>query len=63
MCGRYHIYEVHPESNSREMETRCLCPECAKEEKGEVEIYETDGGVICSRCGREPQERRAYAYM
>lgn len=63
MCGRYHIYEIHIPSDSTEVETRCLCPECAKEVKGGAEVYETDGGIICSKCGSEPQERGGYVYM
>lgn len=62
MCGRYHIYEVHPVPASNTVEMKCLCPKCAKE-RGDVEIYEKDGGVICSKCGSEPKERRSYAYM
>lgn len=59
MSGRYDIYIVKPNKHTDHTEVRCLCPECADRPSwGVQEMYEKDGGLICSGCGKEPVERR-----
>lgn len=58
MCGRFHIYLVKPTKTTDHLESRSLCPSCAKNPSwGVQEVYEKDGGIICSGCGEQPQER------
>ena len=57
MSGRFHIYIVKTSIRSQHIETRSLCPTCALKAIWRVEeLYERNGGVICSGCGVEPKQ-------
>jgi len=57
MSGRFHIYIIKRSSNGPQIESRSLCPECASRPMWRVqELYERNGGVICSGCGVEPAQ-------
>ena len=60
MSGRFHIYIIKSSVRSNHIESRSLCPECALQPGWRVEeLYERNGGVICSGCGIEPKEYEA----
>jgi hypothetical protein len=57
MCGRFHIYLLKNEYGSNRLNTRSLCPECASRPTWNVrEVYERNGGILCSGCGVNPSE-------
>jgi hypothetical protein len=57
MHGRFHIYLIKSSPNQPHIESRSLCPECALRPRWRVqEVYELNGGIVCSGCGIEPLE-------
>jgi len=57
MSGRFHIYILKSSRDLHNIESRSLCPECAAKPMWRVqELYERNGGMICSGCGVEPRQ-------
>ncbi len=60
MSGRFHIYIIKTSKGLKHIESRSLCPHCAAQPAWRVEeLYERNGGCICSGCGVSPQEYEA----
>ena len=57
MSGRFHIY-IMKNALSPQIDSRSLCPECAKSNSVD-QLYERNGGMVCAKCGISPQEYEA----